>query len=140
VFAGRCVRMGGDLAYVARPGSQGREDDRALEDQRALRTDDVRTERVKIPHVGWNTLEPTGRPSRLLDGLPDGVTAYFTHSYAAPIGEETVATTTHGAPFASVVERERVFGAQFHPEKSGVTGVEMLRRFVDVVREANTQC
>ena len=99
---------------------------------------------LKIPHVGWNTLEPTGRPSRLLDGLPAGVTAYFTHSYAAPDGEGTVARTTHGVTFASVVERQvehgSVFGTQFHPEKSGAAGVQMLRRFLEVAREANVQC
>ena len=105
---------------------------------------DFASELIKIPHVGWNTLEVTGRRSRLLDGLPDGSTAYFTHSYAAPIGEETVAQTTHGVAFASVVEskaeRGRVFGTQFHPEKSGAAGVEMLRRFVEIAREANVQC
>ena len=95
---------------------------------------------IKIPHVGWNTLEVTGRRSRLLDGLPDGSTAYFTHSYAAPDGEATVARTTHGVTFASVVESGRVFGTQFHPEKSGAAGVEMLRRFVDVARGAGVQC
>jgi glutamine amidotransferase len=96
--------------------------------------------RVKVPHVGWNTLEATGRPSRILDGLPAGATAYFTHSYAAPDGEGTVARTTHGVTFASVVESGRVFGTQFHPEKSGAAGVQMLRRFVEVAREANVQC
>ena len=99
---------------------------------------------IKIPHVGWNTLEPTGRESRLLRGVPDGATAYFTHSYAAPEGDGTVARTTHGVTFASVVEsraeRGRVFGTQFHPEKSGSTGIGMLRRFVEVAREANIQC
>ena len=99
---------------------------------------------IKYPHVGWNTLEATGRPSRLLDGLLAGVTAYFTHSYAAPDGEGTVARTTHGVTFASVVERQlergSVFGTQFHPEKSGAAGVEMLRRFLEVAREANVQC
>ena len=101
---------------------------------------------IKVPHVGWNTLERTDRPSRLLDGLANGgrglppATAYFTHSYAAPEGEGTVALTTHGMPFASVVERDRVFGTQFHPEKSGTAGVRMLARFVELAREANTRC
>ena len=72
------------------------------------------------------------------------MTAYFTHSYAAPEGDGTVARTTHGVTFASLVEsdaeRGRVFGTQFHPEKSGAAGVQMLRRFVEVAREANVQC
>jgi imidazole glycerol-phosphate synthase subunit HisH len=91
---------------------------------------------VKVPHVGWNTLAATDRPSRLLCGLPADASAYFTHSYAAPIGPDTVATTTHGVPFAAAIERGRTFGVQFHPEKSGRTGLRILENFLDVVREA----
>jgi glutamine amidotransferase len=102
------------------------------------------SEVLKIPHVGWNTLEATGRPSRILESLPAGVTAYFTHSYVAPDGDGTVARTTHGVTFASVVERQdergSVFGTQFHPEKSGAAGMQILRRFLEVAREANVQC
>ena len=84
---------------------------------------------LKVPHVGWNSLEMC-RPSRLLDGIAEGTQAYFTHSYAADITDETVATTTHAAPFASVVETDQVFGVQFHPEKSGTSGVRILKNFV----------
>jgi glutamine amidotransferase len=91
---------------------------------------------VKVPHVGWNTIDGTGRPSRLLAGLSPGASAYFTHSFAAPVGADAVATTTHGVQFASAVERDRTFGVQFHPEKSGVTGLRILANFLDVVREA----
>jgi glutamine amidotransferase len=91
---------------------------------------------VKVPHVGWNTLETAARPSRLLDGLESGVSAYFTHSYAAPCVDDTAAITTHAVPFSSAVERGRVFGVQFHPEKSGKTGLAMLSNFMRVAREA----
>ena len=84
---------------------------------------------LKVPHVGWNSLELL-RPSRLLAGIPDGTQAYFTHSYAADITSEAVATTTHAAPFASVVDTDQVFGVQFHPEKSGESGVRILKNFV----------
>jgi glutamine amidotransferase len=90
---------------------------------------------VKVPHVGWNTLDLTGGRSRLLAGLPSGASAYFTHSYAAPLVADTVARTTHAVPFSAVVERGRVFGAQFHPEKSGATGLRMLSNFLSVVTE-----
>jgi imidazole glycerol-phosphate synthase subunit HisH len=86
---------------------------------------------LKVPHVGWNALEVV-RPSSLLEGVPSGTQTYFTHSYAADITPETVATTTHAAPFASVVETSQVFGVQFHPEKSGPSGVRMLRNFVSL--------
>jgi glutamine amidotransferase len=88
-----------------------------------------------VPHVGWNALdfcrEPlgTGR-SRLLDGLPSGSQVYFTHSYAAPVTPECVAATEHANTFASVVERNNVFGVQFHPEKSGEAGLQILRNFL----------
>jgi glutamine amidotransferase len=87
---------------------------------------------VKIPHVGWNSLERTSRPSRLLADSTHGAYAYFTHTFAAPVGSATVATTTHATTFASVVEEGRVFGAQWHPEKSGDTGLAVLKRFVDI--------
>ena len=84
---------------------------------------------LKVPHVGWNSLDIT-KPSRLLAGIEPGTQAYFTHSYAADITPEAVATTTHAAPFASVVETDLLFGVQFHPEKSGNAGIQMLRNFV----------
>ncbi len=94
---------------------------------------DGTSSRLKVPHVGWNALTPR-RPSRMLDGVAPGAQAYFTHSYVAPIGDACVATTSHGAPFASVVEHDRIFGAQFHPEKSGDVGLRLLRNFLDVMR------
>lgn len=89
---------------------------------------------VKVPHVGWNALERTGRPSRLLADVPPGASAYFTHSFAAPRVNDTVAITTHGVPFSAAVERGATFGVQFHPEKSGSTGLTILRNFLRVVR------
>jgi glutamine amidotransferase len=91
---------------------------------------------VKVPHVGWNTLDRTGRSSRLLGEIPAGVFAYFAHSYAVPGAADAIATTTHGRPFASVVERNGVFGTQFHPEKSGATGLRVLGNFLAVARGA----
>jgi glutamine amidotransferase len=88
---------------------------------------------MKVPHVGWNTVELT-RASPLVDGIPTGTSFYFTHSFAAPVTEACVAETRHSAPFAAIVERDRVFGAQFHPEKSGEAGVRLLRNFVDITR------
>jgi glutamine amidotransferase len=90
---------------------------------------------VKVPHVGWNAIEPV-RPSVLLDGIPDGTQVYFTHSYAAPVTADAVAVAVHGWSFAAAVERGNVFGAQFHPEKSGPAGIRVLRNFLAAVRSA----
>jgi glutamine amidotransferase len=91
---------------------------------------------VKVPHVGWNSLDLAARPSRLFDGVASGASAYFTHSYAAPLVDDTAARTTHAVPFSAAVERGRVFGVQFHPEKSGATGLKMLTNFMRVASEA----
>ena len=83
---------------------------------------------VKVPHVGWNDLTFT-RPSRLVAAETTAPKVYFTHSYAAPVTGETVATTDYGATFATMVERDNVFGVQFHPEKSSAAGLELMRSF-----------
>jgi glutamine amidotransferase len=87
---------------------------------------------AKVPHVGWNTLAEL-RPSRLLSGVAAGTPFYFTHSYAAPVTADCTASTDYTAPFAAIVERANVFGTQFHPEKSGDAGLQVIRNFLDVV-------
>jgi imidazole glycerol-phosphate synthase subunit HisH len=87
----------------------------------------------KVPHVGWNTLEAHPQ-SRLLAGLPAHAFVYYTHSYRAPLVEETVGVTDYAGRFSGAVERRNVFGVQFHPEKSGDTGLHVLRNFLAVPR------
>jgi len=87
--------------------------------------------RVKVPHVGWNSLEFEPGAS-IVAGVTPGAQVYFTHSYVVPITGETVAVSNHGGPFAAVVQRGHVAGVQFHPEKSGEVGLRVLRNFVDM--------
>jgi glutamine amidotransferase len=88
---------------------------------------------VKSPHIGWNQLRQT-REGSLLRGIPSDAYFYFAHSFAAPAtAEPTVAACDHGFPFAAVIERGRVRGVQFHPEKSGETGAQVLRNFVESI-------
>jgi imidazole glycerol-phosphate synthase subunit HisH len=89
--------------------------------------------RLKIPHVGWNALDVTGG-SRLLKGLEPGPHVYFTHSYAAPVTGDCVGAVTHAHSFAAAVERDNVFGVQFHPEKSSDAGLQILSNFLEVAR------
>ena len=91
-------------------------------------------QRLKIPHVGWNALEPT-RGARILAGLEPRAHVYFTHSFAAPVTADCVAATTHAETFAAVVERGHVFGVQFHPEKSSEAGLRILRNFLEVAQD-----
>lgn len=86
---------------------------------------------VKSPHVGWNQLQLRG-DSRLLRGLPEDSFVYFTHSYRAPLVESTVAGCAYGGVFSAAVEREQLFGVQFHPEKSGSAGLQLLRNFCEL--------
>jgi imidazole glycerol-phosphate synthase subunit HisH len=84
----------------------------------------------KIPHVGWNSLEVRDG-SRLLAGVAPGEFVYFTHSFKGPVTADTAAITHYIEPFAAAVERGNVFGVQFHPEKSGETGLKILRNFLE---------
>jgi imidazole glycerol-phosphate synthase subunit HisH len=84
---------------------------------------------VKVPHMGWNTVEQrVGHP--FLAGIPDGERFYFVHSYAPEPGVGTVGVTEHGRPFAAAVARDNVFAMQFHPEKSGEAGLQIYENIV----------
>ncbi len=92
---------------------------------------------LKVPHVGWNSLV-VKRPSRLMSGISSGSQVYFTHSYAAPVVEETAATCDYGVPFSAAVERNHVSAVQFHPEKSGDTGLRILQNWLSLSRGSGT--
>jgi len=87
----------------------------------------------KVPHVGWNSLE-VREGSRLLAGVEPGEFVYFTHSYKGPVTADTAAVTQYIEPFAAAIERANVMGVQFHPEKSGETGLKILRNFLGMAR------
>ena len=83
---------------------------------------------VKSPHVGWNSIE-INPSSRLFGGVQSSSFVYFTHSYRAPVTENTVACCEYGGKFAAAAERDHLFGVQFHPEKSGEVGLKILENF-----------
>jgi imidazole glycerol-phosphate synthase subunit HisH len=84
---------------------------------------------IRVPHMGWNTLKPL-RDDALLSGVQAGAQAYFVHSYVAPVSEDTLAASSHGEEFASVVRRGNCWGAQFHPERSAAVGARLLENFL----------
>lgn len=89
----------------------------------------VAGEGVRVPHMGWNAVQPR-RDDSLLSGMQRGGQAYFVHSYAVPVGESTLATSTHGDEFAAIVRSGRCWGAQFHPERSAAMGARLLENFL----------
>ena len=87
---------------------------------------------LKSPHVGWNSLEDVRGDSRLLRGIAPGSFVYYTHSWRAPVSENTAAATLYGGAFTGAVERGNVMGVQFHPEKSAETGLKVLKNFLEL--------
>ena len=86
---------------------------------------------VRIPHMGWNSLDMV-RPSKLLRGMNTGPFTYFAHSYYAPVTAATAATCTYSVPNTAILEHKNLFGVQFHPEKSGPVGLHIMKNFLDL--------
>jgi glutamine amidotransferase len=87
---------------------------------------------LPVPHMGWNQLEFEPGTSALLKDIAPGDHVYFVHSYSAPVGPLTLATSTYGEPFSALVQSGNVFGAQFHPERSARIGSLLLRNFIQL--------
>lgn len=87
-------------------------------------------EGLRVPHMGWNSIEAS-EPDPLTRSL-DGKWFYFVHSFAAPVGDWTLASSSHGAPFSAVVRRDNFSGAQFHPERSAAAGAALLKNFLEM--------
>lgn len=86
---------------------------------------------LKVPQVGWNCVK-VAKPSKILNNV-DGEYFYFVHSFcAAEINEETCGITDYSFEFTSAVENENIFGVQFHPEKSGESGLKILKNFAEI--------
>jgi glutamine amidotransferase len=88
---------------------------------------------LKIPHIGWNALKFTDKKCPLFKYLKDGDHVYFVHSYyGADCADSVVATTEYGAELTAAVAKDNVMGCQFHPEKSGSAGLNILRAFCEI--------
>ena len=94
---------------------------------------DVIPKGLKIPHIGWNALDFCGEKSPIFKYINEGDFVYFVHSfYAADCEESVIATSEYGAPLTAAVAKGNVYGMQFHPEKSGETGLNILRAFCEI--------
>ena len=86
---------------------------------------------LRIPHMGWNNLR-LERDSELFVAIEPGSYMYFVHSYAVPATGHTLASADHGGRFAAVVQRDNFYGVQFHPERSGPAGAQLLTNFLEL--------
>ena len=84
---------------------------------------------LRVPHMGWNALTRQ-KHDPLTDPL-ENQWFYFVHSYAAPVGDWTLSSSTHGQAFSAIVRKDNYYGAQFHPERSAKAGAQLLRGFLE---------
>lgn len=91
---------------------------------------------VKIPHMGWNQIDIIKKDSKILKGVPDGENFYFVHSYHAVPEDSSIVsgTTYHGASLVASIEKDNVYGFQFHPEKSSTAGQNLIKNFLSLAK------
>ncbi|MBB3323091.1 imidazole glycerol phosphate synthase subunit HisH [Atlantibacter hermannii] len=86
---------------------------------------------LPLPHMGWNRVYPKAG-NRLFNGIEDGAYFYFVHSYAMPVNASTIAQCNYGEPFTAAVQKDNFYGVQFHPERSGAAGAQLLKNFLEM--------
>ncbi|MDU7390834.1 imidazole glycerol phosphate synthase subunit HisH [Atlantibacter hermannii] len=86
---------------------------------------------LPLPHMGWNRVYPKAG-NRLFNGIEDGEYFYFVHSYAMPVNAYTIAQCNYGEPFTAAVQKDNFYGVQFHPERSGAAGAQLLKNFLEM--------
>ncbi len=84
----------------------------------------------KVPQMGWNSLHNLQSP--LFQGIDEGQYVYFVHSYYVPLGDYTIATTDYVLPYSAAIQKDNFFATQFHPEKSGSIGEQILKNFLNL--------
>lgn len=96
------------------------------------KVDLIPNDNVIVPHMGWNTLTITKSNCQLLKNINNNEAVYYTHSYYCHTQENTVATTNYGVNITAVMQKNNFFGTQFHPERSGVVGQQILENFLNL--------
>ncbi|WP_284443281.1 imidazole glycerol phosphate synthase subunit HisH [Buchnera aphidicola] len=91
----------------------------------------LRTNNLPLPHIGWNQIT-FQKEHVLFKKIPNNSRFYFVHSYMVPINKYTLSTTSYGVNFSSVIQKNNFFGVQFHPEKSGNIGSQLLKNFLEM--------
>lgn len=121
------------MELMAKRSDEGDADGLGWFDADVVRFEFDDRQRYKVPHMGWNTVAKSGDPT-LLRGVDDADEFYFAHAYHLTSGEKTdvAGETTYETAFPSVIERDNIFGVQFHPEKSHAAGLKVLRNFTAI--------
>jgi glutamine amidotransferase len=121
------------MELMAKSSEEGNANGLGWLDARAVRFDVADSDSYKIPHMGWNEIS-IKKSSRLMEGIGDGAEFYFAHSYHLTLEhpEDLLTETGYGASFPSAIERNNIFGVQFHHEKSHDVGARLLKNFVEM--------
>ena len=118
------------LQVMCRHSEEGNVDGIGIFDTVVRRFDNSACREMKIPHMGWNTIQRLG-DCWLSESFEDAY-VYYVHSYYAPVGTDTIATTEYGNGFSAALQKNNFFATQFHPEKSGAVGEHVLKNFVEL--------
>ncbi|MEL0659235.1 imidazole glycerol phosphate synthase subunit HisH [Psychromonas arctica] len=86
---------------------------------------------LRSPHMGWNQITPK-LDEPLFKDIPAGTYFYFVHSYALPVNDNTIASCEYGTPFTAAVNKDNFYGVQFHPERSGKAGAQLIKNFLEL--------
>ena len=86
---------------------------------------------LRSPHMGWNQITPK-LDEPLFKDIPAGSYFYFVHSYALPVNDNTIASCEYGTPFTAAVNKDNFYGVQFHPERSGKAGAQLIKNFLEL--------
>lgn len=118
------------LQLMCRHSEEGNVDGLGIFDTQVRRFDNSTKPTLKIPHMGWNTINI--RPNDFIPTTYDGTYVYYVHSYYAEICNDTIATTDYTCPFSAALNKNNFYATQFHPEKSGSFGEVILNKFIGI--------
>ena len=121
---GICIGM----QLLCKHSAEGNVDCLGIFDTDVRRFDNSQQPTIKIPHMGWNTIEVL--PNELILPWANGEYVYYVHSYYAPVCANTIATTEYITPFSAALHKDNFYATQFHPEKSGSVGEKILQQFL----------
>jgi len=86
---------------------------------------------LRLPHIGWNQITP--KPTEpLFKNIPEGSYYYFVHGFALPVTNNTIASCEYGSPFTAAINKDNFYGVQFHPERSGKVGAQLIKNFLEL--------